>query len=299
MRLSLVCQPGQDHFLGPLVGELGKLDDIEPRVFLVRTGSDMMDAFRWGDAVFVEWCSDPAVDASKMQPAFGKPLVIRLHSYEAFARWPKLVEWQNVARLVFVADHIEQIVRTDFPDVKLPETVVIRNGVDLDKFQPQPWAGLYRIGVVANISGKKNPEMWLQVLAELPERFSMHVAGRMDDRRFAHYLPHMAEKLGVADRFHLDGHVEDIVEWWRDKDFCLSTSPHEGCPLNVIEAAALGKVTVVHDALGADGWPCERFFRPRHAAQLIGREYGWKSDMDTFSLTRNAAQFADLFRRIV
>lgn len=301
MRISLVCQRGHDHFLGPLVGELEKLDDIEPRVFLVENAVDLVDATRFGDVIFVEWCAELAVTVAKVQPTFGKPLVIRLHSFEAFHSWPARVQWQNVARLVFVADHVEQIVQADFPDVDLPETVVIRNGVDLDRFQPQPWAGLNRVGVVANVSGKKNPEMWLQVLAFLPDYWSLHVAGRMYDRRFAHYLPHMAQKLGVADRFHLDGHVEDIVEWWRDKDVCLSTSPHEGFPLNVIEAAALGKWTVVHDILGASEWPCSgRFTEAHEAADLIEQ---WRipdrHDSTPFSLTHNAAQFADLFRRIV
>lgn len=304
LRVAMLCAPGQDHFLGPLVERLAREPDLEPFHVVARNGGDVHAAFETADVVFVEWATDVAVDASRAQPKFRKPLVVRLHSYEAFGPWPGLIQWRNVAACVFVSNHIVDMIPPQVPSLvagPLPcETLVIPNGVDLDRFAPQPWAGLHRIGVVANVSGKKCPEMWLQVLSVLPDHFSLHVAGRMDDKRFAYYLPHMAERLGVADRFHLDGPVADVVEWWLDKDFCLSTSPHEGCPLNVIEAAALGKVVVCHDILGADDWPVSlHFWRVSAAAEAIAN---WTTrpspDVSRFSLDRNAAAFADLFRSV-
>lgn len=309
IRVAMVCAPGQDHFLGPLVERLSREPDIEPSKWIVKSGMDLQRAFSRADVVFVEWATDVAVDASRMQIEFGIPLVVRLHSYEAFGPWPRLLWWENVERCVFVAEHVRQIVRDRFPEIvdRFADlrTPIIPNGVDLDRFRPQPWAGLHRIGVVANVSGKKCPEMWLQILALLPERFSLHVAGRMDDPRFAYYLPHMAERLGVADRFHLDGPVADVVEWWRDKDFCLSTSPHEGCPLNVIEAAALGKYVVCHDIMGARDWPCDARFGDVTiaVARFLDGESAGPIEHDErfyarFSLDANAAAFARLFREL-
>lgn len=87
------------------------------------------------------------------------------------------------------------------------------------------------------------------------------------------YLREMAGRLGLADRFHMEGHLDadKVAAWWKDKDWCLSTSMDEGCPYNVIEAAALGVLPVVHEYVGArEQFPVEWLWTfPWQAAQTI------------------------------
>ena len=259
-RLAVLVKSGHGSFIEPLID---RIRSDSP--WLVRTFTGYArapaDAYAWGDVIWCEWADDLTEAAVKAQPAFRKPVVVRLHSYEAFMPWPSSIRWENVARCVFVAEHVRTMVRESVANFDMRTTsMVIPNGVDLERFALQEHKPGHRLGVVANVNGKKAPEMWLQVLAKLPGGYHIHVAGKMQDGRYRHYLPHMAERLGVADRLHIEGFVADIVDWWRDKDYVLSTSPHEGCPMNVLEAMALGVKPVVHDFIGCkdlfgfDGW---------------------------------------------
>ena len=62
----------------------------------------------WADVIFVEWANQPAVFFSSVLPAH-KRLIVRLHSYEAFANWHYFVNWARVDKALFVADHIRQL----------------------------------------------------------------------------------------------------------------------------------------------------------------------------------------------
>ncbi|WP_434281928.1 glycosyltransferase [Clostridium botulinum] len=69
---------------------------------------------------------------SKLEVAKYKKIICRLHSYEAFTSYIYEVNWGNVDKVIFVAEHIKRFVLSK---VFIPEekVYVIPNGIDLSK----------------------------------------------------------------------------------------------------------------------------------------------------------------------
>lgn len=63
-------------------------------------------------------------------------------------------------------------------------------------------------------------------------------------------IERLVAQLGVADRVHLLGYVDDIGSWYAAFDVLLLTSENEGAPVVAIEAQAAGVPVVATDAGG-------------------------------------------------
>jgi 2-polyprenyl-3-methyl-5-hydroxy-6-metoxy-1,4-benzoquinol methylase len=61
----------------------------------------------------------------------------------------------------------------------------------------------------------------------------------------------MIQQMGLKDHVVFHGWVEDIPNWLKSMNYIISTSPWEGCPLNVIEAMACGVKPLIHHWQGA------------------------------------------------
>ena len=62
-----------------------------------------------------------------------KQVIIRLHSYESLSNFATQINWPVVNHLIFVAEHIKEIVLKSIP--KLPELVdisIVPNGVEVE-----------------------------------------------------------------------------------------------------------------------------------------------------------------------
>ena len=271
-------------------------------------GEELAAAIAWADIVWLEWCWDHAVWATRNGiVAEGKPCVVRLHSIEALqTQYPAQVDWRRVTRLVTVAEDITETLLASFPAISGAVPVrVIFNGIDMDRFRPGN-PDRMRVGWVGHVEPKKNPMLLMQIAHRLMQRdprFTFHVAGPFTDARTARYVRQMRVALGLEGMVRFDGHVADMPAWYADKGVLLSTSMYESFGMNIGEAMAAGAFPVVHAFPGADRlWPAEcTFAAADHAVALIqaarpGLYRDWVAER--YGLDRQVDQVLGLLREI-
>lgn len=262
-----------DSFLAPLIPALD--ERFETRFVSLPPGQELADAIGWADVVWLEWCWDHAVWATRSGLLGGKPCVVRLHSIEALQTdFPARMDWRGVHRLLTVGGDIASVLRDRFPTTLQVPLAIIHNGIDLDRFAPG-WPDRFRIAWVGHLEPKKNPMLMLQIahlLARQDGRYSIHIAGPVTDLRTERYLARMIPALGVSAMLRFDGMVVDMPAWYADKGVLLSTTMYESFGMNIGEAMATGAFPVVHDFPGASAlWPEECLFASAEEAVALIR----------------------------
>jgi glycosyltransferase involved in cell wall biosynthesis len=144
--------------------------------------------------------------------------------------------------------------------------VVVRSGFDLCPFrQAARERSLHRralrerlgipanakiVGTAARLEPRKGVQFLLQAAAQLAnEHPDVHfaVAGRGEYRG---WLQRQATELGIGDRVHFLGHVEDIHAYLAGLDLFVLSSLWEGLPRAVVQARAVGLPVVGFDVEG-------------------------------------------------
>ena len=258
-KLAVICGYGYDKFVIDLIPRLR--ENFWVREYIVYPASQeeikkqIFKAIEWADIIWFEWLDNVAVMRSKHPKLLEKPAVVRLHSYEVFEEFPHQVNWRNINKLVLVAPHIKEILKRRVPDVEMQIDIeIVYNGVDLSHAAFTPRKPGPEIAWVGNISHKKNPSLMLQImgkLVRLDKSYRLHVAGAFVDLRYRVYIEHMVKELGLENNVIFYDWVDDMDEWWKDKNYLLSTSVHEGHPVSVLEAMARGIKPVIHNFYGA------------------------------------------------
>lgn len=157
----------------------------------------------------------------------------------------------------------------------LPKIELVYNGVDLDAWTYREREHGTSIGMACHIHPKKNLPLALQILAVLPDDFTLHIAGACQDEFTRAYLDHLGRDL--RRRIYLYDQIphEEMDGWWEQHNYCLSTSISEGNPNNVNEALAKGIRPVVHAWPGArDQYGDYVFETVEEAAQMILEDHG-------------------------
>lgn len=286
-----------DSFLAPLLPALRSAYDV--RFVSLPPGPALAEAIGWADIVWLEWCWDHAVWATREAVVAGKPCFVRLHSIEALQTdYLAQVDWSRVAALVTVSDDIAQVLRSR--SIQAP-VAVIPNGIDMDRFRPGT-SGRHRIAWVGHLEPKKNPMLMLQIAYRLrffDPAYQVFVAGAVTDLRTIRYLRHMRTLLGLDDAVTFEGHIADMPAWYADKGVLLSTSMYESFGMNIGEAMATGAFPVVHAFPGAEAlWPQESLFASADDAVVLIQSArlnayrGWVADR--YSLDRQAARILAL-----
>jgi glycosyltransferase involved in cell wall biosynthesis/SAM-dependent methyltransferase len=263
-----------DTFLAPLLPSLERHYEI--RFISTGPGEELAAAIAWADVVWLEWCWDHAVWATREVLPAGKPCILRLHSIEVLqTNYPSQVDWRRVSRLVTVADDITETLLRQFPSIAGAVPIeVIANGIDTARFRAGS-PDRFRVAWVGHLEPKKNPMLLMQIALlthQHDPRFAFHVAGAFTDLRTSRYLSQMQQALGLAGVVHFEGHVADMPTWYADKGTLLSTSMYESFGMNIGEAMAVGAFPVVHRFPGAERlWPEECLFASvADAVALIG-----------------------------
>ncbi|MBL8079489.1 MAG: glycosyltransferase family 4 protein [Anaerolineales bacterium] len=121
----------------------------------------------------------------------------------------------------------------------------VRSGLGMDKAE-------IIITCVAELVPVKGHSYLLQAMAEIPNAH-LFLAGRPSDEAYTHELHRQAEALGISDRVHFLGKVDDIPALLAESDiFVLPTiNKGEGCPVALLEAMACGKACVATDVPGS------------------------------------------------
>jgi len=253
----------ENSFLNPLMPALAR--HYETRFIATGPGEELAAAIAGADIVWLEWCWDHAVWATRHVLTSGKPCIVRLHSIEALqTSYPAQLDWSAVSRLVTVGDDITEVLLDRFPSIAGAVRIqVIPNGIDTDRFRPGN-PDRFRVAWVGHQEPKKNPMLLMQIAhrtRQFDPRYSFHVAGSFTDLRTLRYVRQMQQALRLAGVVQFDGQVADMPAWYADKGVVLSTSMYESFGMNIGEAMAAGAFPVVHHFPGADRlWPEECLF---------------------------------------
>ncbi len=186
------------------------------------------------------------------------PVVISaLHS----TGWPDGINWLN-RRLTLITDafvavaepHARHLIEVEH--LPAARVHVISNGVDTEKFRPQPGIkrsvcqslGIPRtaplVGIVAVLRPEKNHELFLRTAArvrrDIPEAHFLIVG----DGPRRPVLERLAADLQMDNCVHFLGQRIDIPEILSSLDVFALTSHNEANPVSILEALASGKPVV-------------------------------------------------------
>jgi hypothetical protein len=254
-KVAFFCGADGATFLKDILEFTAKRFDV--RFFEGRTYDDMYELMKWSDISWFEWCTELAMNASKMPKVCRN--IIRLHRYEAYLDYPKEVNWGSIDVLITVGNRcVNEILSRKVPDIaSCTKMVEIANGVDLEKFGFIERQHGPNIAFVGNLKLVKNPMFALQCMHRLhgiDDEYKLFFAGRMpdEDAFVEQYLRHMVDVLGLGEVVFFDGWQGNINSWLADKHYIISTSVIESQGMGILEGMACGLKPVVHNFPGAE-----------------------------------------------
>lgn len=156
--------------------------------------------------------------------------------------------------IIAVSDDLAERLKKDFPANKIH---VIENGIDLDSIKRQiddakphlnPKEHTFKVGLVGRLVPVKRVDLFIQTARYFRDHYqdlrtSFHVYG---DGPLLDELNELCNDIGVTDIVHLEGHCQDIHQRIEELDVLMMTSDHEGLPMTLLEAMALGTPIIAH-----------------------------------------------------
>jgi glycosyltransferase involved in cell wall biosynthesis len=221
----------------------------------------------WADVVICEWCGPNAIWYSKHKRK-GSRLIVRLHRFEVFARYPYGVKGSALDQVVTVDKHYAQLTaeKTGWPTKKI---VAVPNTVEIGQLdRPKLDRARFNLGMVGIVPSRKRLDLALDVLEELrrdDERYLLCVKSGMPwDHWWIWQKPeergHYAAALHRIQRSPLlrgavvfDEAGRDVPAWLRRVGYVLSTSDDESFHVAPVEGMVSGAVPVIRHWPGAEG----------------------------------------------
>ena len=199
--------------------------------------------YEMSDVTFVEWGTFAL--ANLTQKISGeKPLIVRIHRYEADLPILDRVQWKYVTKVLIVNTFIGQKLKTRFPELE-GKIQLISNVIDLQRFRYHPRETFsHKVGMM-RCDDNKRPDL---IVKALPENVTLHIADLVPKK-----LQQKILKYAKASQIVFDGWVSP-EKWFSDKDFLINGSDHEGQPVSVLESAVMGVQPIVRQWPGAQDW---------------------------------------------
>jgi glycosyltransferase involved in cell wall biosynthesis len=238
----------------------------------------------------------------------------------------RIVSRFMVDRVISVSPEMTQRLRGTIPPHKL---VTITNGIDptrvrsgLSAVEAKTRLGISPDCPVLGVAGRLEPIKRLDIflsaaarIAATTPRATFVVAG---DGRERARLENLVEALGIRNKVLFLGHRNDIYDVLRALDILVLCSDHEGLPMILLEALALGVVVVAREVGGipevirhgetgilvksdepaALAAACIEVLANPPLRRRLG-EAGARSVVDRFSLEGMVAQVSDLYGTLV
>ena len=251
-KIIFFVKPGLDSFLGDVI--TGLSEEYETKKVIVNEYHQIDEERVGADICWFEWCDDLLIYASHLPQLQDKKVICRLHSYEAFTDQPLQVNWCNVDQVIFVAEHIRQVVLKQVSTLNQEQTVVIANGIDVGKYHFAQRAPGFKIAYVGYINYKKGPMLLLhafKAIVDQDQRYKLYIAGTFQDERDVLYYQQMIQELGLEQNVIYDGWQDNIDQWLEDKHYILCTSLLESQNMSVMQAMAKGIKPIIHNFVGA------------------------------------------------
>jgi hypothetical protein len=212
------------------------------------------------ELVIVDWAWTPALIMSRLL-AGRVPLVIRVHSFEAFAPLPYFIDWGAVAGIIFVSEPIRAFFLEQHRErLGHVRTVVAPNAMPRPPRLPARSELGQRLGMLKYADENKDPLFAIDVLELLLARdhgWTLRLAGDHWNRgeQDAPYFEEVERRLrssAIQGSVHFDGYQQDPHSWARQIDFILSCSRREGTHEALMDGYHAGAEPVIRD------WPMVR-----------------------------------------
>jgi teichuronic acid biosynthesis glycosyltransferase TuaC len=217
------------------------------------------------DLIDAHYYYPDGVAAAMLARWFGKPLAVTARGTDVNLipefRWPRaLIRWaaRRAAASIGVSEAlVDRMRRIGMPPDRLR---VMRNGVDLDRFQPvQREAARERLGLpagrillcVGNLQEHKGQRLLLEAFGRLAAKsgdLQLIFVGEGEDQG---WLMDRASSMGLAGRVRCAGTVPnaELSPWYSAADALVLASSREGWPNALLESMACG-TPVVGTAVG-------------------------------------------------
>jgi len=253
-RVVFFVKPGMDSFLGDIIQGLS--DDYFVRKIIVSDFRQIDEGMEWADVCWFEWCDELVIYGSALPQARQKKIICRLHSYEAFTEYIHKAEWENIDKVIFIADHIRNFVLEQQKQIRTEQTVIIPNGIDPEKYTFRKCGPGFNVAYVGYLNYKKGPMLLLhtfKALYDRDNRYKLYIAGKFQDFRDELYFNQMIKEFGIGSNVYFEGWQDDINHWLDDKNYILCTSLLESQNISVMQAMCKGIKPVIHNFVGARG----------------------------------------------
>lgn len=286
-KIVFFCKKGLDNFIDDIIEGLS--NDYQTKKVIV-TKYDQIDKWmKWADIVWFEWCDELVIYGSKTDLAIDKKIVCRLHSYEAFTNYINKVNWSNIDKTIFVAEHIRDFVSKQLEEVNLKnKSVVIPNGLKFNKYNFKTRKHGYNLAYVGLINYKKGPMLALQLikaLADINKKYKLFIAGKFEQARYSLYFKQMIKDMNLEKNVFFEGWQDDIDKWLENKNYIISSSVLESQHLSIMEAMSKGIKPIVHNFVGAKN--------------IYPEKYIWNSINEAIELIKNSNYNSKEYRRYI
>lgn len=284
LKIAVLCLPGFLSFLGDIVDYLKTKYDV--RTCYSNNNQEIESAVQWADIVWLEWANELTIALTNHSTLLnGKRVICRLHSYEAFAGYAGKINWEKIFDLIFVAEHIKNIVLQQIPSLlnKVKNIHIVPNGINLDKFPFKDRSKGTNLAYIGHINYKKGPLLLLHTFRELVQfdkRYKLFISGDLKGARYTLYFNQMIKEMDLTNNIQFDGWVNDVPNWLLDKHYVVCTSVLEGHPIGIMEAMACGLKPLIHNYVGARGaYPDKYLWNtiPEFVSMVTDDDYNSKS----------------------
>lgn len=218
------------------------------------------------DLIDAHYYYPDGVAAALLAKWFDKPLTITargtdLNLIPQYAAPRRMIEWaaRRAAGSIGVCSALMDVLRGWGHDATKLHT--LRNGVDLERFQPLPRAAMRaELGVggeplllsVGHLIERKGHHIAIEALAELVKRrpgTRLVIIGEGEELAA---LTALAARLGVSDHVRLTGSLPntELLKWYSAADVLLLCSSREGWANVLLESMACGTPVVATDIWG-------------------------------------------------
>lgn len=164
------------------------------------------------------------------------------------------LKYQSTDLIICVSKEVEKVIHTA---VLNSRKVVINSGFELHStITPMSIAkacptleGKRLIGYVAAITKEKDPDTFLEVAAEMTQKYADVAFIWLGDGALKSRVQSRIDELGLTEKVLLAGFKEDIMAWIKMLDLLFFPSTSEGFPTTILDAFQC-QVPVVASAVG-------------------------------------------------
>lgn len=258
-------------FMTRLLEQLELIDGFEIRIDNWSTLSEhdedrSVELLAWADVVVCEWCGPNAIWYSNRVRS-DQQLVVRLHRFELYSRYPAAVNAEALDTVITVNPHYRDLVRSSLP-WPADRIIDIPNWVDTAALERDKLSGSnFHVGMIGIAPRRKRLDIALDVMELVraeDERFTLFVKTKMpweywwiwndadEQRHYRDALRRVQTSPLLRGGVVFDPFGPDVGNWLRKIGSVLSTSDDESFHLSPAEGMASGAVPVVFPWAGAE-----------------------------------------------